>query len=178
MASKLLSPSHCKLMKHLHYSWGKSWQRFIDQTDEKYLCLLVCHLQFIITPIVSAEGLCDRSPIPASLIWWSKLRPRPALLRNTLNDWHANAQNWRYYFESVPPIPSAISFVRRNAGGRGLGSRPKIKPKSIWKKCPVGCIMLSRCRSPTPSRYVRTQYPAQRMSVTHLALHRVWCSLL
>lgn len=32
----------------------------------------------------------------------------------------------------------------------------------MWKKWPVGWIMiLSRCRSPTPRRYVKTQYPAQ-----------------
>src|SRR5262245_48747575 len=35
-------------------------------------------------------------------------------------------------------------------------------PKSAWKKCPSGVnSKLSRCRSPTPRRYVTTQYPAK-----------------
>lgn len=35
-------------------------------------------------------------------------------------------------------------------------------PKSMWKSTPSGSSMrLSRCRSPTPSRYVTTQLPAQ-----------------
>ena len=89
---------------------------------------------FDITPIASAEGLWERSSIPPSLIRWSRLRTNPALFRRTLNDWHAKEQNWRYSFESVPPMPSTISFVRRKAGGSGLGSRPKINPKSDGKE--------------------------------------------
>mmetsp|Transcript_17241 Transcript_17241/g.47751 ORF Transcript_17241/g.47751 Transcript_17241/m.47751 type:complete len:225 (+) Transcript_17241:2197-2871(+) len=115
-----------------------------------------------ITPSGSAVGLLDRSSMPASLMRCSRFRTRPALLRNALKAWQDREQNWRYSTESKPPMPSTISRVRRKGGGNGFGSLPNMNPKSMWKKRPVVVMrMFSKCRSPTPSRYVMTQYPAQ-----------------
>ena len=77
-----------------------------------------------------ADGLLDKSSIPASLIRCKRFNMRPALLRSMLKAWQAKEQNCRYSFDSVPPIPSTISFVKRKAGGNGFGSRPKMNPKS------------------------------------------------
>ncbi len=53
---------------------------------------------------------------------------------------------------SRPPIPSTMAGDRRKGPrGTGLGSRPRMKPKSRWKKRPLGqSMMLCRCRSPMP----------------------------
>ena len=49
-------------------------------------------------------------------------------------------------------MASAISRVNRIGGAIGLGSLPKMYPKSMWNKFPVGNIMmLSKCLSPMPN---------------------------
>lgn len=47
---------------------------------------------------------------------------------------------------SAPPIASTISLQSFIGGGNGLGSRPRIKPKSTWKRRPSSLRRrLSRC---------------------------------
>ena len=36
-----------------------------------------------------------------------------------------------------PPIAATISWQMRIGGGNGLGSSPKMKPKSMWKSAPA-----------------------------------------
>ncbi len=43
---------------------------------------------------------------------------------------------------SSPPILSTMAWVRQKGGGIGFGSRPKTKPKSMWKNSPVGWSMM------------------------------------
>lgn len=50
---------------------------------------------------------------------------------------------------SAPPIASTISLQSFIGGGNGLGSRPRIKPKSTWKRRPSSLSRrLSRCLQP------------------------------
>ena len=45
---------------------------------------------------------------------------------------------------------SLLSFI---GGGKGLGSLPRMYPKSTWMRCPCSeRRRLSRCLSPTPRR--------------------------
>eukprot|EP00966_Prymnesium_polylepis_P263122 6077578-Prymnesium_polylepis.1 len=63
-----------------------------------------------------------------------------------------------YNFESAPPMASTISLQSFMGGGKGLGSRPRMYPKSMWKRAPFErSIKLSRWRSPTPRTYIATQ---------------------
>lgn len=52
--------------------------------------------------------------------------------------------SWNYL--SAPPIASTISLQSFIGGGNGLGSRPRMKPKSTWKRPPSSRRRrLSRC---------------------------------
>mmetsp|Transcript_11372 Transcript_11372/g.36330 ORF Transcript_11372/g.36330 Transcript_11372/m.36330 type:complete len:214 (+) Transcript_11372:157-798(+) len=101
------------------------------------------------------------SPMPASSMSVSRLRMRLAPLRKMLYAWQQSRRKVRSPSEPSPPMPTSISFVSRIGGGFHFGSRPKMYPKSTWNRWPVGLsMMLSRCLSPMPSRYVITAYPA------------------
>lgn len=63
---------------------------------------------------------------------------------------------WELYL-SAPPIASTISLQSFIGGGNGLGSRPRIKPKSTWKRPPSFLRRrLSKClpkKKKTHSKY-------------------------
>ncbi len=83
-------------------------------------------IEFVYTPLVfsvsvaSLETFAKEGKIDANL--------KRFLARATPE---AREQKRLYSEDSVPPIPSTISRVNRNGGGRGFGSLPKIKPKSM-----------------------------------------------
>ena len=59
------------------------------------------------------------------------------------------------------PKQSTISLLIFILGGEIFGSLPIMYPKSMWKSFPsFVSIKLSKCLSPTPSKYVMTEYPA------------------
>lgn len=61
--------------------------------------------------------------------------------------WHKQGhQRLKTIYLSCPPIATTISLQSFIGGGNGFGSRPRMKPKSTWKRRPSSVRRrLSRC---------------------------------
>lgn len=71
---------------------------------------------------------------------------------------HIFTNYYTLLYLSAPPIASTISLHSFMGGGNGLGSLPRIKPKSTWKRRPSSLRRrLSRCLQKTKISTIRMQ---------------------
>ena len=81
----------------------------------------------------------------ASAMRLNRFRMRTTLLRRMLYASQQYVLNLPKYSLSVPPMASTISLHSFIGGGKILGSRPMMNPKSMWNILPSGAsIRLSR----------------------------------